>query len=58
MAEAGLQKKVKRRRRMMMKEEDEDDVCLSVTPAVSGVRGADEQQKTKFGPTYSVRLLL
>ena len=25
-------------------------VCLSVTPAVSGVRGADEQQKTEFGP--------
>ena len=24
-------------------------VCLSVTPTVSG---ADEQQKTKFGPTY------
>ena len=31
-------------------------VCLSVTPAVSGVRGAEEQQKAKFGPTYSVRL--
>ena len=29
-------------------------VRLSVTPAVSGVRGADEQQKTQFGPTYSV----
>ena len=28
----------------------------TVMPAVSGVRGADEQQKTKFGPTYSVRL--
>ena len=27
----------------------------SVTPAVSGVRGADEQ-KTKFGPSYSERL--
>ena len=27
-------------------------VCLSVTPAVSG---ADEQQKTKFRPTYSAR---
>ena len=25
-------------------------VCLSVTPAVSGVHGADEQQKTKYGP--------
>ena len=31
-------------------------VCPSVTAAVSGVRGADEQQRTKFGPTYSVRL--
>ena len=30
-------------------------VCLSATPAVSGVRGADEQQKNKFGPTYSVQ---
>ena len=28
-------------------------VRLSVTPTV---RGADEQQKTKFAPTYSVRL--
>ena len=27
-------------------------VCLSATPAVSGVRGADEQQKNKFGLTY------
>ena len=27
----------------------------AVTPAVSGVRGADEQ-KTKFGPSYSERL--
>ena len=31
-------------------------VCLSVTPAVSEVRGADEQQKNKFGPTYFKRL--
>ena len=31
-------------------------VRLSVTPAVSGVRGADEQQKTIVRPTYSVRL--
>ena len=31
-------------------------VYLSVTPAVSGVHGADEQQKDNFGPTYSVRL--
>ena len=35
-------------------------VCLSVrrlfvTPAVSGVSGADEQQKDKVGTTYSVR---
>ena len=30
-------------------------VRLSVTLAVSGVREADEQQTTKFGPTYSVR---
>ena len=29
-------------------------VYLSVTPAVSGVRGADEQQKTKFGPTVDI----
>ena len=29
-------------------------VCPSVTSAVSGVRGSDEQQKTKFGPTYCV----
>ena len=32
--------------------------CLSIrlyiTPAVSGLRGADEQQKTKFGSTYSL----
>ena len=27
-------------------------VCLSVTPAVSGVCGANRQQKTKFGRTY------
>ena len=33
-------------------------VCLSVIPAVSGVCGAEEQQKTKFGPTYFVRLQL
>ena len=31
-------------------------VCLSVTTAVSGVSVADEQQKNKFGPRYSVRL--
>ena len=29
-------------------------VRLSVTPAVSGVRGADEQQKTNVRHTYSV----
>ena len=29
-------------------------VCLPVTHAVSGVRGADEQQKTNVRPTYSV----
>ena len=32
-------------------------VCLSVMSAVSGVRGADKGQKTKFGRTYSDRLL-
>ena len=31
-------------------------VHLSVAPAVSGVRRAEEQQKIKFSPTYSVRL--
>ena len=31
-------------------------VCLSVTPVISGVHGADKQQKNKFGPTYLVRL--
>ena len=30
-------------------------VCLSVTPAVSGVHGADKQQKNNFGLTYLVR---
>ena len=32
-------------------------LCLSVclSPAVSGVRGADEQQKNKFGTTYSLQ---
>ena len=28
--------------------------CLYIKPAVSGLRGADEQQKTNFGPTYSL----
>ena len=32
-------------------------VCLFFTPAFSGVRVADEQQKTKFGSTYSEHLL-
>ena len=27
-------------------------VRTSVIPAVSGIREADQQQKTKFGPTY------
>ena len=30
-------------------------VSLSVTPAVSGVCRADEEQKTKLGLTYSAR---
>ena len=33
-------------------------VCPSVTSAVSGVRGANEKQKTNFGPTYFLNLQL